>query len=173
MSIPAIFSAIPLGCHTVAPPSANTPIPHALIFIVSSYERLTGYLPKAQRSRDVSEMVDRYRADAAPPDGFMDMDIERLQACLSEAVVNAATTAYQGLLEITQAHGTSAPGAQELTHSALLILATKSALICIKKGDEGAEAYAARLLAPRGLTLLSLPTSIQEKLWQIQSELQG
>ena len=95
---------------------------------------------------------------------------------MSEAVVNAASNAYKGLLEISEAHGASAPGAQErqeLTLSALLILATKSALLCIEKGGEGAEAYAARVLTPRSLTLKSLPTSIQEKLWQIQSELQG
>lgn len=133
--------------------------------------RLTDYLPKLQRDLRLSEAIDRHRPGAALPEHFLEMDLDGLQNALTPERIAAAAAAYKATAELARAQeGGAAAG---IASNALLLLACKSALMATEKGDEGAEAYTKRQLTPRGMTLQCLPLSIQERLWQVQSELEA
>ena len=133
--------------------------------------RLRGYLPQLQRESEVRAAIERLEPGATLPQGFEELSLDALQALLTPQRVAATQAAYRTLAEIHGQH--SASDAKALAGQALILLATASALLTIQTAKEGADAFAARALTPRGLTLSQLPPSVAERLWQIESELQA
>ena len=103
------------------------------------------------------------------------MGLDALQTHLTPQRVAACQAAYRSLVEIHRQHDAS--DAKELANQALIVLATASAagsaLLSIALGKEGANAFTERALTPRGLDLARLPLAVQERLWQIDSELEA
>ena len=105
------------------------------------------------------------------PEGFETMDLDAPQAHLTPQRVAATQASYRILAEIHRQH--HAGDAKQLAGQALILLATASGLLSIGAAKEGADAFTERALAPRGLALAHLPVAVQERLGQIDSELQA
>ncbi len=97
---------------------------------------------------------------------------EELEAMFSDSKIAKARTAYKEALALI-AEGESSKEVSALKDNFVWQLATKSAILSCKAGKTSAEEFEDQKLTPRGLLLTSLPTKVQEALWQNTSSLEA
>ncbi len=104
----------------------------------------------------------------------MRRSLDEIFAWLSAKHIREVATTFKELTKMKTSGGFETTKAfEKLEGDLIFTLATNSATIAIKSKTIGAEAFEDAKLKPRGMKLASLPSAVQERLWQITSELQA